>query len=263
MKKHIYISLGAACDAAQNLNFLGLRHCSYPFDWLWNLDLGLTAVTQIIEQDFEKITFQDCYIELPHYRFPDPMVVYKAYPTIAHLHTNPLEDSDAHQTLCRRIERFQKELNSDTIKHFIYYRNFNNDLFDQHATLEDTLKKLLNEGEIFIEMLQKKYPEAAKRASLLLVLQTRPLDQNQAQKLTSHYRQKIRKKARFDKIILACSLNRNDNEIALKEQWKRQWETLLFTQTRMPLGMIFQYRFKLFMMRSRIFLGGIKQKITR
>lgn len=265
MKNHIYISLGAACDVAGNLNYVGLRHRSYPFDWLWNLDQGLEAVIQIFQDDFQDITQPCCYVEQSHYRFPEPMVVYKAYPTIAHLHTNPLQDKDAHKTLCRRVDRLREEMNKDTVKHFVYYRNFSEGILLKEPTLspEDIFQKLLSEGESFMDMLQQKYPLSAKTSSLLLVLQVPASLSSTAHDLVSKYQKSIRKNDKYQSITLAYNICRDDKDLALKKQWKTKWIALFFTKTQMPFLMMVTTGLRLFMVRSRMFLGRIKQPLLQ
>lgn len=48
--KH-FVSLGANCYVAEDLKKLGLRNCSYPFDWLFFTDFECTV--SLIENDFK------------------------------------------------------------------------------------------------------------------------------------------------------------------------------------------------------------------
>ena len=175
--KHIFISLGSACDAALMMQFLGIRYKSYPFDWLWNFEGGLTAVTEIIKSDFSEITAKNSYLENQHYRFSELVTVYKAYPTIVHLHSDPLQNEEDHNTLLHRIERFKGALEDASFKHFIYYRSLEEDIINgKSKDLNDSFHRLIDEGIFFLEMIKKKYPQLSGKIHLLLVLQIKKSD---------------------------------------------------------------------------------------
>jgi len=100
------ISLGGGCDAAQALREFGDRRQSYPFDWLWNLDTGLDTICDIFVDGFATILDRDAYALSPHYRFPDELsVTYRDYPSVVHVHMDPLRNPDDHRTMVRRIKR--------------------------------------------------------------------------------------------------------------------------------------------------------------
>lgn len=159
--KTSFISLGSGCEIASRLNDSGLRKESLIFDWLWNFDLGLEAVTQIIEDDFEQFTKKENHIIQFHYKWNSNAVINKTYPTLAHIHTNPAEVSNDYETLIKRSLRFQERLLSDSFLHFFYYRAFdeyNPNIYKNGYTIDIAIEKLTQETESFTNMLTKKYP---------------------------------------------------------------------------------------------------------
>lgn len=172
MKKQV-ISLGGGCDIAMNLERLGFKKESLFFDWLWNLNSGLEAVNNIIKNDFYGVIKPDSYEKRLHYRFhSQEVVVYKHYPLIAHLHSNPLNNEYDHDTLVRRINR-TKELFSVPDRHlvFIYYLNYEE--FKRcmnEPSLDYAISKIIREGNEFVEIFTGKYPY--KKFRLVLVVQT-------------------------------------------------------------------------------------------
>lgn len=101
------ISLGDSCQVAHQLNRLGLRYASYPFDWLFTWESG--TITKAINNDFEGWLMQENLEELEpgteHLAILD-----KEYGAI-HQHIFPLgkpvEKSygDVKKIVDRRIER--------------------------------------------------------------------------------------------------------------------------------------------------------------
>lgn len=169
----MFISLGAACDAANAIKRLGLRRRSLPFDWLCNLYHGLDAVTDMIEKGFEMVGPNSSYILAKHYRFSQEKIVYKAYPRLVHMHSNPLACRDDHEALLRRIERFQRVLNGRKKVNFVYYRCYEEDSLGGLAeTAGDSLNLMLAEAKRFLAVLERMYPDFSKSVKITLVLET-------------------------------------------------------------------------------------------
>ena len=238
--KHTYISLGSACDTAMVMDSAGVRKKGYPFDWLWNLDTGLESVTEIIRNDFKQITSDNCYAKKRHYRFSDSMIVYKDYPSIAHLHVNPLEDIKEHQKSCRRAFRFIEEMKRNTVKHFIYYRCLEEDLLQGKSdSINTTFNRLINEGETFVDMMTEKYPNIRKAFHLLLIIQVNENLLEQAKKIIETYTNK-QFNQKYNKIIkTGYTITRNDEDKRLKSIWRLQWMNMLLKRTKVP----FFYKF--------------------
>jgi hypothetical protein len=122
------------------LREMGIRKDAYPFDWLWNLDDGLRSVTHMIATDFAGALAANPYRRKAHYRVPGFPVVYGDYPSIIHMHSNPLESASDDATMRRRVERFTSALSSSDTLHFVYYKNFNEELIkDLSRSVLDTV----------------------------------------------------------------------------------------------------------------------------
>ncbi|MDE1234346.1 DUF1796 family putative cysteine peptidase [Vibrio aestuarianus] len=233
--EHTYISLGGGCDVAMNLNAIGFRKKSYPFDWLWNLDSGLTSVTNIIRHDFSEVLKEGAYRNTKHYRFSSNVITYEHYPSIAHIHTDPLNNIDEHEKLCRRSLSFIQKLNDTSIKHFVYYRSFNEGSFkDSTLSCQDSFNILVSEGTRFLDMLYKKFPNSKSKVTLLLVLQVDPANYATAKKLTREFRS-TKLANEYPCIRVGCTYTRDDKNSYLVARWKMQWLNLLLNQTETPI----------------------------
>ncbi len=159
--KNVFVSLGGGCDVATNLKKLGLRHEQYPFDWLWNLDAGLDYVSKIIATDFKGLTSKHDYTYASHQINPvEKFLIFKDYPKIAHLHSNPHDNSDVLADYKVRIDRFRKLIKDTGEKTtFIYYRNAavaeENSINDFHAEVSH----LKSETTLFEEMMARLHPD--------------------------------------------------------------------------------------------------------
>ncbi|WP_319568408.1 DUF1796 family putative cysteine peptidase [Cohaesibacter marisflavi] len=171
MSKSI-ISLGSGCDVATVLKNLGIRKDKYPFDWIWNFDEGLKAVTSIIESDFRLIQSRDSYIYTSHHTWPDKQtLVYKAYPGIAHIHSNPYESPADLTDFNRRIERFRSLLKcSDTQTTFVFYQPYTPEREPSDQALANVIQGLRDEATSFINVIQQKYPDKPFKLVCLLAL---------------------------------------------------------------------------------------------
>lgn len=171
-KETTLISLGGGCDVGIILKFYGLRRGRYPFDWLWNLDGGLTNVSNIIASDFKNIRDVEDFCYAPHATWPESeKVVFRCYKNIAHVHSNPLDNPLDLRLFNKRIEDFER-LIRDPERNitFIYYRNapdINKDN-DQESLL--SLQKLIAESCHFEKLMEQKYPNTKFRLVSLLSL---------------------------------------------------------------------------------------------
>lgn len=163
----VIISLGSGCLIATELRIFYLRRYSLPFDWLWNFEDGLEAVTGIIDNDFKEITGDDsCVYSSGHYMWPDKkMLVFAKYPNVALIHSNPLELERDRSALKRRVIRFKELLAGQLPITFIYFRDYlyyrnqvNSQAYDKIAMAAETWKKLTEESEAFVEMMARKFP---------------------------------------------------------------------------------------------------------
>lgn len=228
--KHHYISLGSACDTAMILDALGLRNQSLPFDWLWNLDTGLSAITKIIQNDFQDINNPDCYIKTSHYRFNEDVTAYRDFPTIVHLHTDPLSSKGEHNTLAKRIVRLEELLKSDEHINFVYYRSHEEDkIKNKHVSATDSFNRMQNEIHDFQEILFNKFPQRKNRTKLLAILQSNP---DEKHLIASAVKDSAKKTP--DYIAFGWTIPRNDSEADMKKRWKQQWQDNIITKTEMP-----------------------------
>jgi hypothetical protein len=231
--KHQYISLGSACDPVLMFEMLGMKEVSMPFDWLWNLDLGLKAVCEIIENDFAQISDRDGYAVGSHYRLDREVLVYKAFPTIIHMHSDPLANEADHASLLRRMERFRESLRSGDHLHFVYYKHFNEEhLRGSALTIEDTVRRMFEESERFIDLVSRRRALGRRNLSLLLVLQTHEPDAQAARKV-------LRKlKPPSSLIKTGYTITRRDKDPPLMTLWRGQWFWNLVLKSRMPPPMM-------------------------
>lgn len=235
--KHHYISLGAACDVGMVMDELALRKTSLPFDWLWNLDSGLEAVTHMIATDFALVSDRQSYEIQDHYRLTSPSVVYRSYPSIIHMHSNPMDFDDAHLALQRRMQRFRDVLASGDTLHFVYYKNYNEELLKSTGvSILDTFSRMMREGGDFLSLITSK---TSGKVSLLLVLQTDAQDSEDAQKIVASTSVGDRR------VSLGHTISRYDYAPELNAIWRHQWFTLLLRKTRMPLSMRFSLSLKM------------------
>ncbi|MBG6178732.1 hypothetical protein IWQ55_006585 [Labrenzia sp. EL_208] len=157
--RKIFVSLGGACDAAQNLKKLGLRIDPYPFDWLWNLDNGLRDVSRMISSNFSDVTEKEDYLYSSHkFLKGDSVILFRCYRNIAHLHSNPIENDVERKEFTARVERFRELLNNkNDLIVFTYYRQIDvlRDLYG--CDTQDQLTLLHKEAEEFTTLLQKSY----------------------------------------------------------------------------------------------------------
>jgi hypothetical protein len=234
--KHEFISLGAACDVAMMLDYLGIRKKSLPFDWLWNLYSGLDFVSDNICNNFKNILSINCYVESKHYRFKDPSVVYKKYPLVAHIHTNPLIDLAEHEKLKRRIRRFNNELSSNSFIHFVFYRIYEEDIRSgKSVDLNGTIFSLIDEGKRFVDKLKKQFPDI--RFNLLLVVQTPSSLFDETLQIINAETGKNSFDDYKEIINFGQTIPRKDDDKNLLTIWRRQWKKALLNKTNIPTSL--------------------------
>lgn len=151
------VPLGGGCDTGIILNRLKLRKQALPFDWLWNLDTGLDSVTDIIDSNFKHVIDSDSYEYRNHYRLDKLQIVYKNYPSIIHMHSNPFLQS-GHSALVRRYSRFHQLLKSSQYIRFIYYVNHEEFLLkNPHQTIRATVSQTFASVLRFLSCIQSTY----------------------------------------------------------------------------------------------------------
>ncbi|PKA43686.1 hypothetical protein CWR43_12160 [Rhizobium sullae] len=245
---HQYISLGAACNAAMMIKKLGLRKTSYPFDWLLNLDSGLASVTEMIKDDFQKVCAPDCYMPASHSTIATEVVAYRDYPTVLHIHTNPMSKTGEHDELVRRFDRFRRTLRSRDKLHFVYYRNLAAArLTDPSATAQQVLRQLIDEASVFLDTISA---WRGGDTSLLLVLESGIEDIEPALIALASVTVPDRR------IQFGHAISRYDENPVFNDIWKRQWTDLLLNRTEMPLHLTARALANVYFRRLKSFING-------
>lgn len=253
---HIFISLGSACDVAINLQSMGLRSYSLPFDWLWNQDYGLDFVRMEMECDWKNVTSATSYELMKHIRFDNPVVVYKEYPNLIHLHSNPLNNQKDHEQLVRRWNRFQSCLVDNDQKYFIYYRNAVEDqLLGKSKSIEDSFEILKAEVNSLLQLMERKYPSVLSRSSWLFVLQVNEDDYRNTRFFDKEWDQWIKNQHPSVDIQFSRAIHRDDSNKRKIRLWKSQWRHLIRYRTKSPLNIrIYTYIYPFWwMLKKRLF----------
>jgi hypothetical protein len=223
--KPTIIPLGGGCNGAIILHDYGLRTQSYPFDWLWNLDVGLPYVADMICSDFEHVKKRDDYVYQPHYQWPgQDTLVFKSYPKIAHLHTNPLECAKDLETYNRRIEKFRALMNTSRPVIFIYYRQY--DIGEQPADDEAILNRMdtwLVESSNFMKIMRDKYLD--KKITLISLFEVP--DEFPERSPFKERGEDIVNRNHYPDIHFHFSIPRSDTDELLRKQWSACWHGIL------------------------------------
>lgn len=226
MRKQMVISLGGGCDVAMILNHYQLRHSSLPFDWLWNLHDGLGSVTSMIQSGFDDVRGVGAYSQLPHYRWPGQRsIVFRDYPHVAHVHTNPLKNPKALATFERRIDRMSELLEGSRCEiAFVYYRQASEgpETLDHpvdETILDERIRTLGTESRDFVQMMSSRYPSLSFR--LLSVLSVDEVYLN-TPSFTERFKRIVDDYAtqglRFDTVVTRPEGDRTANKL-----WQKQW----------------------------------------
>ncbi len=226
---HQYISLGAACNTATMMKIAGLRKASFPFDWLLNLNAGLSVVTSIIQDDYQKVMAEDCYQCVYHQPVGKAVPAYKDYPSTFHIHSDPLSNPDIHREMIRRFERFRLVLRSRDTLHFVYYRNLSicrNEKPSLQAA--EVLHLMLEEATQFLDAI-----EASRKGKtfILLVLESDVEDTEITNEALKHVG------VTDQRISIGSALSRYDDNDELNAKWQKDLMELIINHTKMPISM--------------------------
>ncbi len=226
---HRYISLGSACNAAMMIKRAGLRRASYPFDWLLNVDDGLSVVNEILRDDFEMVSDPASYILVDHPPVGKVVPAYSAYPRTFHIHSDPAADPKAHAEMVRRFDRMRSTLRSKDALHFVYYRDFTayrETIIGTSAA--DVVKLMDREATEFLSFVDA-FHSGVK--TMLLVVEASIEDRDEARSSVKGH------EPSDTRITFGVALSRYDDDLDLNAQWERDWLNLLVTSTGMPLRM--------------------------
>ena len=105
-------SLGTLCHAAYMIKTIGLKRCSYPFDWIFS---NPAIIVDCLENDFQ--VFLDRSLHCPS-SLEEPCSGHMIYGGETFRHRNVLQDDDyAYYVRC--VDRFRSLLQNDCSKFFI------------------------------------------------------------------------------------------------------------------------------------------------
>lgn len=146
--KH-FISLGGNCYVAEDLEHIGLRDCSYPFDWLFSADFS--GVVLAIEECFKDLTtehllFQHKNNRSRYYNQKYKFSFFHDFNKYLPLSKQLVEVKTKYE---RRAERFLKDISEPTV--FFRYVISKNDydyIIAEGNQIEQMLKSFCPENRI-------------------------------------------------------------------------------------------------------------------
>ncbi|KIQ02241.1 hypothetical protein RU07_12410 [Agrobacterium tumefaciens] len=234
--QHQYISLGSACNAATMMKVAGLRRASYPFDWLLNVEDGLSAVTKIVVEDFQSVSQSGCYEVVYHPPVERSVPAYKRYPRTFHIHSDPASDPKIHAEMVRRFDRMRQALRTNDFLHFVYYRELSQSRATTPGiTAKEVFELMEKEAAQFLAAIDK---SRRGKTKILLVLESSVNDRDEADDAA---------RTAFssdNRVAFGSALTRYDGDSQLLEQWQRDWIQLIVKKTDMPLRLVIQCQMK-------------------
>ncbi|WP_113266262.1 DUF1796 family putative cysteine peptidase [Agrobacterium cavarae] len=224
---HRYISLGSACNAATMIKRAGLRRASYPFDWLLNVDDGLSVVTEIVRDDFKAISDPTGYTIINHPPVGRSVPAYLAYPRTFHVHSDPASNPKVHAEMLRRFDRMRDTLRSSDTLHFVYYRDFTAFRQTNPGTkAADIVALMEREAVEFLALIDTLRHG---KTTVLLIVESAVEDVNEARFAVSSAT------PADNRLQFAQVLSRYDDNPALNARWEREWISAIASKMGMPL----------------------------
>jgi len=222
--KRVVISLGGGCDVSLQLQKYNLRKVSLPFDWLWNLDGGLGVVDELLSSRFSQARRRCDFEYADHYKWPgEKTLVFKKYPKVAFIHSNPLESKSDFESFNRRIDRFFEILDApDVAVIFVYYRQNN----EAGCLGEDALSNmdlLSLESETFMKNMRYLYPEKSMRLISLFEAEKEIIFTDSARTKLD----RLNDCWKSESIAFDFILPRSDLDQELRKEWHNKWYDVL------------------------------------
>ncbi len=204
----------------------GLRRASYPFDWLLNVDDGLSVVTAIVRGDFRAVSDPAGYSIVNHPPVGRSVPAYAAYPRTFHVHSDPASNPQVHAEMLRRFDRMRNTLKSDDILHFVYYRDFSAFRQTTPGTTATGIVALMEKEAVdFLALVDGMHFEDK---TMLLVVESAIEDVEEASTA-------VRNASPLDeRITFAQVISRYDENPALNARWEKEWINALARKTKMP-----------------------------
>lgn len=172
------VSLGGGCDVATELlGPRGLSQSSHFFDFLWNLDGGLSNVTRILGERLAGFDRLENFIfqKHPEWNTPEvpgqlrlacadldaPQLVHHRYPDIALIHYE--HNAELPLKFARKAERLLRLLDSGGPVTFVYYRQYHAPIAGRYQNgpdydIDEKLEHFHNETQDFVHSVSLEYP---------------------------------------------------------------------------------------------------------
>ena len=146
--KH-FISLGANCFVSEDIIKLGLRNCSYPFDWLFSADFS--GVISAIESDFSEFLSYDVLMQHndSKSRYYNSAYKFSFYHDFNKFQSLKSQLPHVQEKYNRRIVRFKKDITEPTV--FFRYIISKNDIafvVSNHERINTLIKSFCPENSI-------------------------------------------------------------------------------------------------------------------
>lgn len=146
--KH-FVSLGANCYVAQDLKSLGLRNCSYPFDWLFTDDFS--GVISAIENDYiDVLSYDVLYQHQDHRaRYYNDKYCFSFFHDFSKYQSLKKQISSVQTKYNRRISRFKKDICEPTV--FFRYIISKKDvefITDNYEKIDSLIKSFCSSNKI-------------------------------------------------------------------------------------------------------------------
>lgn len=139
-----FVSLGGNCSVAYQLNKLGLRHNSYPFDWC---RIKINKLIQVLNNDFN--FYEDIIFKKKSFNHDNNIIVKNNYNIeFAHELINKYEIDNFKLILLKRIERFKQLKNPIFVR--LEYENLGDNKILLYKKLEHLLKLYFDNFKIIL-----------------------------------------------------------------------------------------------------------------
>jgi hypothetical protein len=255
------ISLGGGCSVKTELirKYFPEQPALF-FDYLWNLNDGLEACTQIILNNFKNFQEVDDLIFYPHPNWNRPLelnpvslyvnlpgtiqniLVSKSFINISFFHYQ--HTTDTLQSFQRKSERFKKMLqDTDRQTIFLYYRQYDepiNSVYPERNdySIEEKLSRLESESIRFRDAIEMKYPSLQFKLIALIMepftfhAKVTPVIDEFLQKKSMQESISSRKIV-YDRVLASVS---EDKERISSKSWGRIYRKHLITNPLMRMG---------------------------
>ena len=194
LNRELIVSLGSGCDI--KLFLINKYYKYYPtefFDYLWNLDIGLGYVKDIIKNDFKGLTEESDFTLTIHKKFQKNLItklneneislqseelgiqhfVANKYPELNFMHYPKIDELV--ESFNKKIKRFRKILKNRNV-YFVYYRQYDEPVQSEYVNnsdynLDSKINFWIRESSDFLE-----FAKSINKKNKLLSLFALPYD---------------------------------------------------------------------------------------